>query len=78
MLDSLSFTFVEATNLHNEQTISTPILYFSKGGTNASNNGLKQEAFLSLTAAPIRWAFVFIVGWNFVYIFIFHIFVSSL
>lgn len=42
MLDSLAFTFVEATTLHNEQTIFTPILYFSKGGTNASNNGLTQ------------------------------------
>ena len=78
MLDSLSFTFVEATNLHNEQTISTPILYFSKGGTNASNNEVKQGAFLSVAAASIRWASVFIVALGFVYIFIFHIFVSSL
>lgn len=77
MLDSLAFTFVEATHLHNEQTILTPIFYFSKGGTNASNNKLKQGAFLSLTAASIRWAFVFIVGWSFVYIFIFHIFATS-
>ena len=78
MLDSLSFTFVEATNLHNEQTISTSILYFSKGGTNASNNKLKQGAFLSVKAASIRWAFVFIAAWSFVYIFIFHIFATSL
>lgn len=77
MLDSLAFTFVEATTLHNEQTIFTPILHFSKGGTNASNNELKQVAFLSLEAASIRWAFVFIVGWSFVYIFIFHIFAMS-
>ena len=77
MLASLAFTFVEATHLHNEQTILTPIFYFSKGGTNASNNKLKQVAFLSLTATPIRWAFVFIVGLGFVYIFIFHIFATS-
>lgn len=78
MLDSLAFTFVEATHLHNEQTILTPIFYFSKGGTNASNNKLKQGAFLSVAAAPIRWASVFIVAWGFVYIFIFHIFATSL
>ena len=78
MLDSLAFTFVEATHLHNEQTILTPIFYFSKGGTNASNNGLKQRAFLSVIAASIGWASVFIVGWGFVYIFIFHIFAKSL
>ena len=78
MLDSLSFTFVEAAHLHNEQTIFTPILYFSKGGTNASNNGLTQGDFLSVAAAPIWWASVFIVGWSFVYIFIFHIFATSL
>lgn len=77
MLDSRAFTFVEATTLHNKQTISTPILYFSKGGTNASNNKLRQGDSLSADP-PLGAAPAFIVGWGFVYIFIFHIFATSL
>ena len=72
MLDSLSFTFVEATNLHNEQTILTPILYFSKGGTNASNNEVKQGAFLSVHLPPLGGLLSLLLG-GVLFIFLFSI-----